>query len=55
MPDPFTQVLDDVGEEVFGLQWLAFRPLVARWVEDNPERVAWLRHRLRQHVEEGRL
>lgn len=55
MTDPFLSTLDEVGEEVFGVQWLAFRPFVARWVDANPERVAWLRHRLQERAAEGRL
>lgn len=55
MPDGFQATLDELGEEIFGLQWLAVRPAVAAWVARNPERVAWLCRRLRQRVREGSL
>jgi hypothetical protein len=51
----FQATLDELGEDVFGAAWLAYRPLVARWVERNPERVAWLCQRIRRRVREGRL
>lgn len=55
MPDAFQATLDELGEEIFGMAWLAYRPLVARWVSSNPERVAWLCRRIRQRVRAGAL
>jgi hypothetical protein len=43
--------LDEVGEEVFGLQWVFIKPHVARWLDTNPERLAWLESRLRTYAE----
>lgn len=47
MGDAFHVLLDEVGEEIFGLRWIVYRPVVAAWMDANPERVAWLIHRLR--------
>jgi hypothetical protein len=47
--------LDELGEELFGTQWLWLRPHVAAWVQRNPERVEWLRRRLRERILEGSL
>lgn len=46
----FEQFLNDLGEEVFGVQWVFIRPHVERWVRDNPERVAWLKKRLQAYA-----
>ena len=55
MTSGFQTTLDELGEEIFGLQWLCFRPVVAAWVVRNPDRVDWLCRRIRQRVREGRL
>jgi hypothetical protein len=51
----FPAFLNELGEELFGAQWLWLRPHVALWVQQNPERVAWLRKRLQQRLREGTL
>ena len=47
----FTAFLDEVGEELFGVQWVFFRPQVQRWALTNPERMAWLEARMRAYAE----
>lgn len=54
MTDAFTHFLNDVGEEVFGVQWVFMRPHVERWLQSNPERVAWLTKRLTAYASEVR-
>jgi hypothetical protein len=46
MSDPFVGILHELGEELFGVQYLWMRPHVERWAATNPERVAWLERRL---------
>lgn len=52
---PLQDALDELGQEIFGVQWLAFRPYVAAWVERNPDKAEAITRRLRQRVMEGRL
>ncbi len=46
MTDPFIAVIHELGEELFGVQYVWMRGHVERWAATNPERVAWLEHRL---------
>lgn len=55
MTEGFSSLVDELGEEVFGVAWLHLRGPVIRWIESNPERVAWICHRLRRMMTEGRL
>jgi hypothetical protein len=55
MSDGFDAFLNELGEEIFGVQWVLYRPAVARWTATNPERVLWLRRRLYQLAREGTL
>ena len=38
MSEPFARFLDELGEELFGVQWTFYRPALMRWVDANPER-----------------
>lgn len=51
MSENFGRFLDELGEELFGVQWVFFRPQVARWAQANPERIAWLEGRMRAYAE----
>lgn len=53
--DAFEAVVHELGEELLGFKWLLVRGRVHAWIEENPERVAWLRRRLRRLAREGRL
>jgi hypothetical protein len=46
----FAGFLDELGEELFGAQWPFYRPALMRWVDANPERVAWLEGRMRAYA-----
>ena len=46
MTDPFIAVVHELGEELFGVQYVWMRAHVERWAATNPERVAWLEQRL---------
>ena len=50
MPDAFLGILHELGEELFGVQYVWMRPHVERWANNNPERVAWLERRLRAYA-----
>ena len=50
----FERFLNELGEEVFGVQWVFIRPHVERWLRDNPERVQWLTKRLQAYAAEVR-
>jgi hypothetical protein len=45
----FEAFVEELGEEVLGTQWLAFRGVVRAWAERNPERVAWMECRIRDY------
>jgi hypothetical protein len=50
MPDAFVGILHELGEELFGVQYVWMRPHVERWAANNPERVQWLERRLRAYA-----
>lgn len=51
----FPDIINELGEEILGAQWLIFKPHVVRWLAANPERVQWLTQRLQLLVREGKL
>lgn len=50
MTEPFLTVLHELGEELFGVQYVWMRRHVEAWANANPERIQWLEHRLRNHL-----
>jgi hypothetical protein len=50
--DPFLRLLDDLGEELLGAQWVLVRSHVEAWAKVNPERLAWLEARVRAYARE---
>jgi hypothetical protein len=38
--------LNELGEELLGLQWVWMRPHIEHWLHKYPEKAAWLDHRL---------
>lgn len=51
MTEAFLAVLHELGEELFGTQYLWMRPHVEAWAKANPTRIAWLERRLRETLE----
>lgn len=54
MSDPFVAFVHELGEELFGAQYVWMRAHVEQWASVNPERVAWLEHRLHEYAEAKR-
>lgn len=46
MGDPFVALVHELGEELFGVQYVWMRAHVEQWASENPERVTWLEQRL---------